>query len=151
MIINFLLRIANKRRPDGRGPYGMYWGLFECRWFYLALALHMRSPESNTSRSLVNRWIYLLKGEAIHHRQMDHWDDGRPDSYAYSDELGWMDAKKIGPGALVKRTKGHRGGIELLDARNQSERNLDLAWMNVDEILTDTDRQCWALELVRKP
>ncbi len=144
-------RIAESRRPDLIDRLGMTWVLFACRWFTVGVVLRTYS-NIYAPKAVVSSLRLVLEGEMVDHQQVEEGTSAKrsPDSYRYRDLAGHVfDAMPAKPGQWIWRPKGCRWSVELMPARNQGDRIVDMPqWMRVDEVLTETEKQCWWLQIV---
>lgn len=135
-------RIMTRRKPDGASNIGFLWVLFECRWFGVALVLRHRSDSRFDRPAECNRIKLVLEGEYCQHSEVSADEKVDKDAYVYLNAEGRWSNRLLQVGELAFERAGHRGGVELLDARTQGERMVDFAeWMALDDVVFDSERQ----------
>jgi hypothetical protein len=154
--MKWLHRLIENKRPDWIANRGFAWEVWTTRWFGVSVTLRYRSDESFEQPAECNRLTVTLEGEYLRHFEVPRTGDNEPamplpkDTYVYGNEFGLWGCRTLHRGEVFYEAQGRRGGVELLDARNQGERMVDFAnWMTHGEVIFDSDRVvllltiCW--------
>lgn len=147
---------AGLRRPEHVSHLGMSWTLLRLGRWSLQLTLRYRSAPDFEGQHFGDKWAMVIQGSCVFHRQITTdrpaRNVGAPEVYVYSDDKGRpYVATMLEPCNTYSARDGEIGGLELFPARKMEDRIVDFPkWMAGDEILTETEKQVWLIQLCRR-
>jgi hypothetical protein len=147
---------AGQHRPTHITHLGMSWTLLRLGRWSLQLTLRYRSAPDFEGQHFGDKWAMVIEGCCVFHRQIT--PEGRParnvwapEVYVYTSAGRAYVATALEPFKTYSARDGEIGGLELFPARKMEDRIVDFPkWMAGDEILTETEKQVWLIQLCRR-